>query len=111
MVHAFVFVNGFGPPRLSTLSLHDALPTSDDAGACAGTRAGIARATSPSATAAADRKSRRLNSSHVATSYAVFCLEKKRIAKSRESSIAARLRAKQSARLAQLLVVGHTGDT
>src|SRR5437870_10234171 len=31
------------------------------------------------ADAAADRKSTRLNSSHVAISYAVFCLKKKRI--------------------------------
>src|SRR5207253_7460522 len=37
----------------------------------------VARAQSGHAMAVADRKSTRLNSSHVANSYAVFCLKKK----------------------------------
>src|SRR5207249_10304449 len=41
------------------------------------TRAPMAAVTAP-ATAAIDRKSTRLNSSHVSISYAVFCLKKKR---------------------------------
>src|SRR5437870_8801096 len=39
-----------------------------------------ARTTASRSTAAADRKSTRLNSSHVAISYAVFCLKKKKVA-------------------------------
>src|SRR5690606_40246594 len=72
------------PPttELYTLSLHDALPISQivrgrSARAkvpplptgCAPERAGRRRT---------DRKSTRLNSSHVKTSYAVFCLKKKK---------------------------------
>src|SRR5437660_1902290 len=64
---------------LATLSLHDALPI------CHG-RARLERdhrserprfAGSLSLSGKGDRKSTRLNSSHVATSYAVFCLKKK----------------------------------
>src|SRR5258705_10112010 len=40
----------------------------------------------PSATSASDRKSTRLNSSHLGISYAVFCLKKKRIGGKRTSS-------------------------
>src|SRR5436189_3525821 len=65
-----------------TLSLHDALPIS--VGGIAGVRR--LRFTSPYPTdftdgvlAAADRKSTRLNSSHRCSSYAVFCLKKKRL--------------------------------
>src|SRR5699024_12367061 len=90
------------PPATSPLSLHDALPISR------GARARARRAAPPPATAAAraidrrrsvsatpppsppraippparpirqDRKSTRLNSSHVSISYAVFCLKKKK---------------------------------
>src|SRR5437870_7262846 len=63
----------------STLSLHDALPIS--AGdlarsffSCLG-----ARASRPLFFCCLDRKSTRLNSSHVAISYAVFCLKKKTV--------------------------------
>src|SRR5437870_10861228 len=87
----------------NTLSLHDALPISSAAPAPAGRsperaarpqprrappRALRGRPPSPAAPArrrapadaappARDRKSTRLNSSHVAISYAVFCLKKK----------------------------------
>src|SRR5439155_26016029 len=65
-----------------TLSLHDALPisratrcarTSTARGRCCSTRARARACSSPE-----DRKSTRLNSSHVAISYAVFCLKKKK---------------------------------
>src|SRR5699024_12224984 len=92
------------PPDLSTLSLHDALPISREQDArlaaqcsisaiCSAATAGEMR---PAATSASifftlariaasersraiirDRKSTRLNSSHVSNSYAVFCLKKK----------------------------------
>src|SRR5688500_20340450 len=86
------------PTLLYTLSLHDALPISarqprrvEQGGrAAAGRRAGARRAVPQRAVpalgdragrardAAADRKSTRLNSSHLVISYAVFCLKKKK---------------------------------
>src|SRR5699024_12009310 len=90
------------PPVLSTLSLHDALPISllgpqglaRVAGAChANTAALVKRLTAIPGVEQVfgkpffheavlrfptDRKSTRLNSSHVSISYAVFCLKKKK---------------------------------
>src|SRR5207253_11138199 len=72
-------------PEIYTLSLHDALPISEPSPVRAPRPAG-GRVPSPSARAprppapargVRDRKSTRLNSSHVAISYAVFCLKKK----------------------------------
>src|SRR5437870_11913913 len=66
-------------PEIYTLSLHDALPISPRSAAAS--RSAHRRCwISPRATGdiQQDRKSTRLNSSHVATSYAVFCLKKKR---------------------------------
>src|SRR3989442_10826043 len=84
-LYLFFFFNDTATTEISTLSLHDALPispqrfpdvsNSDNADAprtclgdrgedCADARSG-------------DRKSTRLNSSHVRISYAVFCLKKK----------------------------------
>src|SRR5439155_26533372 len=88
---AFCFYHT-APTEFSTLSLHDALPISiggahllsqgvaarqgrSEASQAAGTHetnADLARTSNDP-----DRKSTRLNSSHVATSYAVFCLKKK----------------------------------
>src|SRR5207249_11700431 len=91
-------------PQIYTLSLHDALPIYELPALPKGfawlherialpeaLRIGLggAIATSPSSAAAdagvpkgcrrvADRKSTRLNSSHVSISYAVFCLKKKK---------------------------------
>src|SRR5438067_6776975 len=74
---------------ISTLSLHDALPIFP-AGRAGGRSAPIVRSAAGRRVAAAaracrrpragggrDRKSTRLNSSHVSISYAVFCLKKK----------------------------------
>src|SRR5699024_12617828 len=97
------------PPALYTLSLHDALPIYWDAdargtiiGISRGTTAGhIARATleaiamqsrdvlkamEADSGIALDRKSTRLNSSHVSISYAVFCLEKKKHRQEQQSA-------------------------
>src|SRR5262245_65153256 len=74
---SFFFLNATPPTEIYTLSLHDALP--------------ISRTLEPLATIdrpatvghvaispdARDRKSTRLNSSHLGISYAVFCLKKK----------------------------------
>src|SRR5207302_4291909 len=76
------FITTPPPPETSTLSLHDALPISlghrrrGRAARLARGRAGPARPRGPRAPA--DRKSTRLNSSHVKISYAVFCLKKKK---------------------------------
>src|SRR5436305_5177461 len=78
------FFNDTAPPEIYTLSLHDALPISRGNRVTRGNRARGRRRRSYGAGeiphdsgARLDRKSTRLNSSHVRTSYAVFCLKKK----------------------------------
>src|SRR5256885_891062 len=93
----FFFFNDTATTEIYTLSLHDALPISlrsvsaaRSACACDTSRCVQARifcgpaacTRTPfcfrrAATSLADRKSTRLNSSHLVISYAVFCLEKK----------------------------------
>src|SRR5437870_11415258 len=67
--------------EIYTLSLHDALPISSAspkaAIAASGLLSSCATPELNNPLAAIDRKSTRLNSSHVAISYAVFCLKKK----------------------------------
>src|SRR5436309_14630091 len=75
---SFFFFNDPATTEIYTLSLHDALPISR---ACAIISAGtIARSPAPTLAMKCprDRKSTRLNSSHVKISYAVFCLKKKK---------------------------------
>src|SRR5438874_10713563 len=84
----FFFFNDPPTPEIYTLSLHDALPIyrvrRRPEGAA---RAPLLwRAARP---AGADRKSTRLNSSHVEISYAVFCLKKKKKTKHLFSSVVA----------------------
>src|SRR5438067_12562488 len=73
---SFFFFNDTATTEIYTLSLHDALPI------CLTFSAAMSR--QPTARARtkeekpADRKSTRLNSSHVSISYAVFCLKKKK---------------------------------
>src|SRR5438874_9312697 len=79
-IFLFFFFNDTATTEIYTLSLHDALPISR----------GDARPVVPLAPARSrrarrrahlrgrDRKSTRLNSSHVEISYAVFCLKKKK---------------------------------
>src|SRR5256885_6464325 len=93
----FFFFNDTATTEIYTLSLHDALPISRasrstrrrrDAAPC-GVRAGSARRprrgragggtrTASRRRRTRDRKSTRLNSSHLVISYAVFCLKKKK---------------------------------
>src|SRR5256885_3960801 len=76
----FFFFNDTATTEIYTLSLHDALPILLSASADPGevkftvsdTGIGIPQADQ-------DRKSTRLNSSHLVISYAVFCLKKKTI--------------------------------
>src|SRR5438477_4640133 len=78
------------PTEISTLSLHDALPICDaralrderagDRGRLSACDEGRApRDRRMRIDARGDRKSTRLNSSHMSISYAVFCLKKKKI--------------------------------
>src|SRR5256885_11864430 len=99
--HIFFFFNDTATTEIYTLSLHDALPISRrrPSGARAA-RAGVSelraelrhgrhlleqppphvpcRAPHQRRDAVGDRKSTRLNSSHLVISYAVFCLKKKK---------------------------------
>src|SRR5690625_6854753 len=85
----FFFLRGTSPTDIYTLSLHDALPIfilttfDDDELVLEGLRAGARGYLLKE-----DRKSTRLNSSHVAISYAVFCLKKKIREKEGASAIA-----------------------
>src|SRR5699024_12112641 len=74
------FFTAPAPTQLYTLSLHDALPISHCRTLAYATGPNPSRATDP--LNRTDRKSTRLNSSHVSISYAVFCLKKKMPAKS-----------------------------
>src|SRR5439155_25484079 len=96
---AFLLLTRPPPTHIYTLSLHDALPISPAAPSRAGPAAGldqapwrrrILRADPPrgadrnirrrqGAWSRPDRKSTRLNSIHVAISYAVVCLRKKNL--------------------------------
>src|SRR5256885_11912977 len=90
----FFFFNDTATTEIYTLSLHDALPISECArqgvggqGELSGTgpalsagrprrQPGLFAGRGP--VAGVDRKSTRLNSSHLVISYAVFCLKKKK---------------------------------
>src|SRR5436305_11940814 len=74
--HFFFFFNDPTTTEIYTLSLHDALPNSWPISA-AGTTSFRPSSSSAARCTARDRKSTRLNSSHVRISYAVFCLKKK----------------------------------
>src|SRR5207249_12318241 len=74
----FFFFNDPATTEIYTLSLHDALPISiRGATVEVPTLSGTKRIRVPAGTQQ-DRKSTRLNSSHVSISYAVFCLKKKK---------------------------------
>src|SRR4051812_38248800 len=88
----FFFFNDTATTEIYTLSLHDALPISlADRARCGAVRArithpprcgerrdrGVLARWRAAWNAAGDRKSTRLNSSHMSISYAVFCLKKK----------------------------------
>src|SRR5437870_9740464 len=82
----FFFFTDTATTEIYTLSLHDALPISAADDDRAGTDRRASRDDSQAgdhgvSEARVDRKSTRLNSSHVAISYAVFCLKKKKKSK------------------------------
>src|SRR5256885_12170244 len=75
---SFFFFNDTATTEIYTLSLHDALPIylHDVAPRKPRSKQKVPRITC--LISLADRKSTRLNSSHLVISYAVFCLKKKR---------------------------------
>src|SRR5437899_9486907 len=87
---SFFFFHDTAPTEIYTLSLHDALPISRKAllvearqtcqDFCDSVRRGLGSDASPITDhrSLLDRKSTRLNSSHLGISYAVFCLKKKK---------------------------------
>src|SRR5436309_6791112 len=89
----FFFFNDTATTEIYTLSLHDALPIFGVGGdiRSVGLHGRSAGARDWSAYGAGshafeDRKSTRLNSSHVKISYAVFCLKKKKKKKKKNNS-------------------------
>src|SRR5438874_9484485 len=67
------------PPRSTLFSLHDALPIfDDDVKVAFAAHCDHRTEVEFCASSNTDRKSTRLNSSHVEISYAVFCLKKKK---------------------------------
>src|SRR5439155_25642958 len=79
----FFFFNDTATTEIYTLSLHDALPILASSSGSHSQTSHAWRKTdwansSAVACGSSDRKSTRLNSSHVAISYAVFCLKKKK---------------------------------
>src|SRR5437773_9702384 len=76
----FFFFKDTATTEIYTLSLHDALPICREArGSGREWQRSRSQARSPpiSSSSTTDRKSTRLNSSHITISYAVFCLKKK----------------------------------
>src|SRR6266403_4790064 len=75
----FFFFNDTATTEIYTLSLHDALPISCVPRlTCASSKRGSPAGDCSRKLIPRDRKSTRLNSSHVEISYAVFCLKKKK---------------------------------
>src|SRR2546426_9900134 len=79
LVLFFFFFNDTATTEIYTLSLHDALPISAFCG-CFPERSSwpACRSRATWSGSRSDRKSTRLNSSHLVISYAVFCLKKKK---------------------------------
>src|SRR5215813_13818742 len=73
----FFFFNDTATTEIYTLSLHDALPIFSSGGLEQGRRLSAQEHAACFQHRSEDRKSTRLNSSHVRISYAVFCLKKK----------------------------------
>src|SRR5256885_8838037 len=77
----FFFFNDTATTEIYTLSLHDALPISSRP--CSNARSlrsvRCASIAPRKCSDSEDRKSTRLNSSHLVISYAVFCLKKKKV--------------------------------
>src|SRR5437867_5700221 len=76
LLNPLFFFTDPAPTSTYALSLHDALPISSEIGK--GCASSLPASTRHGVRKLEDRKSTRLNSSHRTTSYAVFCLKKKK---------------------------------
>src|SRR5256885_13048274 len=80
--YSFFFFNDTATTEIYTLSLHDALPISraprSPSSVISSSKWLAPNSTGGSGRSPLDRKSTRLNSSHLVISYAVFCLKKKK---------------------------------
>src|SRR5215813_13856215 len=83
----FFFFNDTATTEIYTLSLHDALPISARAAVAAWDEQVKRNEPARRLVPLQDRKSTRLNSSHVRISYAVFCLKKKKRSKARDDML------------------------
>src|SRR5256885_3935815 len=81
----FFFFNDTATTEIYTLSLHDALPILDTDRGADRAVGRAQRCDNRQGRGSPDRKSTRLNSSHLVISYAVFCLKKKKQKTSRRS--------------------------
>src|SRR5258705_6006744 len=88
----FFFFNDTATTEIYTLSLHDALPISWRSSR---RRGSLPCHSGSPARKASDRKSTRLNSSHLGISYAVFCLKKKKKKKHRHNEVNRKSRKRQ----------------
>src|SRR5262245_65082999 len=78
MLFFFFFFNDTATTEIYTLSLHDALPISTDGHQTGRRHRKCRQHRRCCGGRPKDRKSTRLNSSHLGISYAVFCLKKKK---------------------------------
>src|SRR5690242_21311229 len=78
LVFSFFFFNDTATTEIYTLSLHDALPILYVGMIESEIFRALADPTRRAVLERVDRKSTRLNSSHMSISYAVFCLKKKK---------------------------------
>src|SRR5256885_17261877 len=77
-IFSFFFFNDTATTEIYTLSLHDALPISHELEVHDLRQDFVRARIDEFHIPAVDRKSTRLNSSHLVISYAVFCLKKKK---------------------------------
>src|SRR5699024_11731122 len=111
MLLLLFFFTATPPPAIYTLSLHDALPILTISPSTRPTWTppmGPFQGISDTAVTSEDRKSTRLNSSHVSISYAVFCLKKK---KKNRSTAAQKHRSNPGSRGMHTTDDGLTRDT
>src|SRR5690625_5803723 len=103
----FIILSDTMTPQIYSLSLHDALPIWIASLRVCAAGAGVRSGSGGLAGMAGDRKSTRLNSSHVAISYAVFCLKKKRRSTLTVIIIRVIIMPKHSMMSVPIIIMGH----
>src|SRR5437667_9097074 len=111
VISSSFFFNDTATTEIYTLSLHDALPISRPS-LCRARAAHQRTDQGPERAAARaraeDRKSTRLNSSHITISYAVFCLKKKKKKKIKKDTKIKNFNTQQIAHRKTLTTNEHT---